>query len=68
MTTALTQISNFGSGRITQRTLLRIFFPLVLLSYFGSLTLAIRMFPGSFDWRTKSMSKLLYVDPGVYSE
>jgi hypothetical protein len=34
--------------------------PLILASYFGTLIFAIRMFPGPFDWRTKSMSKLLY--------
>ncbi len=34
--------------------------PLILASYFGSLTLAIALFPGPFDWRTRSMSKLLY--------
>ncbi len=60
MPTAITQIINFSSGRLRQLTLLRIVFPLILASYFGSLTLAIRMFPGPFDWRTKSMSKLLY--------
>jgi len=30
------------------------------VSYFGSLAFAIWMFPGPFDWRTRSMSKLLY--------
>jgi hypothetical protein len=30
------------------------------VAYFGSLTLAIWMFPAPFDWRTRSMSKLLY--------
>jgi hypothetical protein len=34
--------------------------PLILASYFGTLMFAIRIFPGPFDWRTKSMSKLLY--------
>lgn len=34
--------------------------PLILFSYFGSLTFAIWTFPGPFDWRTRSMSKLLY--------
>jgi hypothetical protein len=34
--------------------------PLILASYFGGLTLAICLFPGPFDWRTKAMSKLLY--------
>lgn len=34
--------------------------PVILASYFGTLTFAIWMFSGPFDWRTKSMSKLLY--------
>jgi len=51
---------DFSSGKVKQRNLVRIFLPLILASYFGSLTLAIWMFPGPFDWRTRSMSKLLY--------
>jgi hypothetical protein len=45
---------------VKRRTLLGIFIPLILASYFGSLTFAIWMFPGPFDWRTKSMSKLIF--------
>jgi hypothetical protein len=30
------------------------------ISYFGSLIFGIATFPGPYDWRTKSMSKLLY--------
>jgi hypothetical protein len=58
--TAISYLNDFFSGRLPQRTLLRTFFPLILVSYFGSLMLAIWLFPGPFDWRTKSMSKLLY--------
>jgi hypothetical protein len=60
MRTAITRLSDFYSGRLKQRTLLRILIPLILASYFGSLTLAIWLYPGPFDWRTKAISKLLY--------
>jgi len=60
MPTAISHLIDFCSGRLKQRTLLRIFIPLILASYFGSLAFAIWMFPGPFDWRTRSMSKLLY--------
>jgi hypothetical protein len=59
MPNAVPRLIDFCSGRIKQRTLLWIFIPLILASYFGSLTFAIRMFPGPFDWRTRSISKLL---------
>jgi hypothetical protein len=60
VTSVISHLIDFCSGRLKQRTLLRVFIPLILLSYFGSLTFAIWMFPGPFDWRTRSMSKLLY--------
>jgi len=60
MPTAISRLTDFCCGRLKQRTLLWIFIPLILASYFGSLTLAVWMFPGPFDWRTRSMSKLLY--------
>ncbi len=60
MPTAISHLIDFCSGRLPQRTLRRILLPLILASYFGSLTLAIWMYPGPFDWRTRSMSKLLY--------
>jgi hypothetical protein len=57
---AISHLIDFVCGRLKQQTLLRIFLPLILASYFGSLTFAIRMFPGPFDWRTRSVSQLLY--------
>jgi len=60
MPTAISHLIDFSFGRLKQRTLLRIFIPLILASYFGSLTLAIGMLPGPFDWRMRSMSQLLY--------
>jgi hypothetical protein len=56
----VSHLIDFCSGRLKQRTLGRVFIPLIVASYFGSLMLAIRLFPGPFDWRTRSMSKLLY--------
>jgi hypothetical protein len=66
MPTAVSHLVDFSCGRLQQRTLLRVIFPLILLSYFGSLIFAIWLFPGPFDWRTKAMSKLLYptTNPG----
>ena len=60
MPTAISHLTDFCSGRLKQRTLRSILVPLILVAYFGSLTFAIWMFPGPFDWRTRSMSKLLY--------
>jgi len=60
MSTAVSHLIDFCTGRLEQRTLRRIFIPLIAASYFGSLILAIWLFPGPFDWRTRSMSKLLY--------
>jgi hypothetical protein len=54
------KLSKFFSGDIKQRTLLFVLFPLVVGSYFGMLTLAVVLFPGVYDWRTMSISKLLY--------
>jgi hypothetical protein len=51
---------DFCSGNLARRVLLRIFLPVILAAYFGSLIFAIWSFPGLFDWRTMSMSKLLY--------
>jgi hypothetical protein len=69
MPTAISHLIDFGAGRLKQKTLLRIVFPLIVLSYFGSLMFAIRMLPGPFDWRTRSMSKLLYptIDPNYHT-
>jgi len=53
-------LTDFCSGKLKQRVLLRIFLPFILAAYFGSLIFAIWSFPGLFNWRTMSMSKLLY--------
>jgi hypothetical protein len=51
---------DFFCGKIRQRTLL-LLIPLIFVAYFGTLTFAVRTVPGPFDWRYKSMSKLLYL-------
>ena len=53
MRTSISYLSDFCAGRLKQRTLLWVLIPLIGLSYFGSLTLAIWLFPGPFDWRTR---------------
>jgi hypothetical protein len=58
--TVRSKLAKFFSGDIRQRTLLFVLFPLVVCSYFGLLALAIALFPGAYDWRTMSISKLLY--------
>jgi hypothetical protein len=60
MRIAISRLGDFCFGRLNRQTLLRINLPLILMSYFGSLILSIWLFPGPFDWRTRSMSKLLY--------
>jgi hypothetical protein len=61
-------VIDFFFGRVTRRTLL-ILIPLIFASYFGILIFAIRAVPGPFDWRYKSISKLLYIqiDPEFHS-
>ena len=60
MQTAVYRVIDLCAGNFSGRTLRRVFVPLILVSYFGGLALAIWMYPGTFDWRTRSMSKLLY--------
>jgi hypothetical protein len=62
-------LSRFISGEITRRTLLCVVFPLIIVSYFGMLALAIVLYPGGYDWRFMSVSKLLYPrnNPQFYS-
>jgi hypothetical protein len=57
---ACSKLWTFFSGDIRRRTLLFVLFPLVVGSYFGVLALAVTLFPMAYDWRTMSISKLLY--------
>lgn len=40
--------------------MLRVVIPLIGVFYFGSLAVAVALFPKGYDWRTMSISKLLY--------
>ena|GEM_PF-1737480 len=48
----------FFFGTLSRRTLLAFILPAALVSYFGSLVLAIGLLPGSHDWRSTTISKL----------
>jgi hypothetical protein len=61
MSTAISHLTDFCSGRLKQRTLLLIFIPLILASYFGSLTFAISMFPGPFVTNFNVPSQAVHV-------
>jgi hypothetical protein len=54
------KLSKWLSGDVRRRTLLFVFWPLVVTSYFGVLALAVALYPATYDWRTMSISKLLY--------
>ena len=53
-------VFDFLCGRVRQRTL-RVLIPVIFVAYFGTLTFAVWNVPGPFDWRYKSISKLLYL-------
>ena len=53
-------VLDFFCGRVRRRTLLALI-PTILVAYFGTLALAIWAVPAPFDWRYKSISKLLYL-------
>jgi len=42
------------------KTLLFVLIPLIFVFYFGTLITAIWLFPAAYNWRHKSISKLLY--------
>ncbi len=52
-------LDKFVTGNLSRKTLLLLSSTIFVL-YFGTLALAIRLFPGPYDWRRKSISKLLY--------
>jgi hypothetical protein len=54
------RIVDFLSGNLSRRTMLRVMVPLIGIFYFGSLAVAVALFPKGYDWRTMSISKLLY--------
>ena len=56
---AMRSALSFLSGKLTRRTLLVVVLPAIFVSYFGALALAMRLSPGSFEWRKETVSKLL---------
>ena len=56
----MTLLVNFVSGKLSRRTLLFVLIPLIFVCYFGTLITAIWLFPAAYNWRHKSISKLLY--------
>ena len=56
----LAKLVNLLSGNATRKTLLFALVPLMFVSYFGTLGLAVFLFPGTYDWSHKSISTLLY--------
>src|SRR5579875_2750295 len=52
-------LDKFVTGNLSRKTLLLLSSTIFVL-YSGTLALAIRLFPGPYDWRRKSIAKLLY--------
>jgi hypothetical protein len=51
---------DFLSGNLSRKTMLWVVVPLIGIFYFGSLAVAAALVPQGYDWRTMSISKLLY--------
>lgn len=62
------QVFRFCSGNLRRSTLLFVLIPLGAVSYFGTLALAIFLFPKSYDWRYRVMSDLFspHYNPAFY--
>ena len=56
----VSKLLRYLRGDLTRKTVLTVLLPLILLSYFGVLALAVLLYPDSYDWRYLSISKLLY--------
>ncbi len=54
------KVLNYLRGDLTKKTMLLVLLPLILISYFGILGLAVWLYPEPYDWRYLSISKLLY--------
>jgi hypothetical protein len=53
------QAVRFCSGNLRRSTLLFVLIPVIAISYFGTLALAILLFPESYDWRYRVISSLI---------
>jgi hypothetical protein len=56
----LPKVLSFLRGDLTRRTMLFVLVPLIFASYFGTLGVAVLLYPDSYDWRYNSISRLLY--------
>ena len=54
------KVLNYLRGDLTKKTMLLVLLPLILISHFGILGLAVWLYPEPYDWRYLSISKLLY--------
>jgi hypothetical protein len=57
---ATQRLGGILSGNLSRKVLLFVWLPLIGLSYFGTLAIAARLSPNSYNWRHKAISKLLY--------
>lgn len=53
------RLFDFFSGNLSRRTLVSALVPLIFIFYFGTLILAVAVFPKSYDWRSSVISNLL---------
>ena len=53
-------IVGFFAGDLSQRAMLFVVIPLIVVFFFGSLALAVALLPRAYDWRAMSISQLLY--------
>jgi hypothetical protein len=53
-------IVRFFTGDLSRRTMLFVVIPLIIIFFFGSLAVAVALLPQAYDWRTMSISQLLY--------
>ncbi len=53
-------INDFFLGKFRKSTLLLVLAPLLFVSYFAVLVVAVWLFPSKYEWYHKSISKLLY--------
>jgi len=56
----LPKVSSFLRGELARKTILFVLLPLIFISYFGILGLAVWLYPEAYDWRYHSISRLLY--------
>jgi hypothetical protein len=56
----LPKVLSFVRGDLSRKTMLFVVLPLILISHYGVLGLAIWLYPEPYDWRYISISRLLY--------